>query len=256
MVGDIRHIIVIQSLSDKEKKTGKILYDDIIKRHIDYLQSENLKMTREFHEVLDKKSFVEILHFYGINSQYMNGGIVIHLEMHGSEDKDGLILSDNSFISWEEIVDLLRIININTKNNLYITMATCFGRYMFKGVSDKKKSPYSGYISASKKVIVDEILDDFTMIYETLIANGNLVHSYLELDKKGSNFFYMDSETTFEKNFEAFKNNPNFRKQVLDSANETVKNNFGEIVDGEMSNYIYDAGLKQIYLQQKQNFLF
>ncbi|HQZ25194.1 MAG TPA: hypothetical protein PLD18_07830, partial [Flavobacterium sp.] len=62
--------------------------------------------------------------------------------------------------------------------------------------------------------------------------------------------------TTFEKNFEAFKNNPNFRKQVLDSANETVKNNFGEIVDGEMSNYIYDAGLKQIYLQQKQNFLF
>lgn len=256
MVGDIKHIIVIQSLPKNDKKTGKELFDDIIKMHIDYKQPANLKMTREYHEVFDKDSFVEILRFYGINSEYMAGGIVIHLEMHGADNRKGLVLSDDSMIVWEEIVDLLRVINRNTKNNLYLTMATCFGRYMFEGVSQFKKSPYSGYISASKEVLPDEILNDFSIIFETLIANGNLVYSYLELDKKGSNFYYMDSERTFEMNFEAFKSNPKFRKQILDSATATVKESGGEIADEEMSNFIYDAALKQTYLLQKQNFLF
>lgn len=256
MVGDIKSIVVIQSLPKDDKKTGKELFDDTIKMHIDYKQPTRIKMTYQFHDVEGKISFVEMLRFYGINSQYIIGGIVIYLEMHGASDKRGLILRDGSFISWEEIVDLLRVININTKNNLYITMATCYGRYLFEGAHSHKKSPYSGYISASKEVMAKEIIDDFTIIFETLIASGNLVYSYLELEKNGSNFYYMDSKRTFEVNFEAFKNNPNFKKQVLDSATNTVMERGGEIADEEMSNFIYDAALSQAYQEQIKKFEF
>lgn len=38
MVGDIRNIIVIQSLFDNETKTGEDFYNDKIRRKIDYLQ--------------------------------------------------------------------------------------------------------------------------------------------------------------------------------------------------------------------------
>jgi hypothetical protein len=61
-------------------------------------------------------------------------------------------ITTTPIVVWEEIVDLLRVININTKNNLYITMGTYYGGYMFKGVNHHKKSPYSGYISAIKEV--------------------------------------------------------------------------------------------------------
>ena len=173
-------------------------------------------MTHAFHNTLDKTALIEILKYYCINSEYMNGGILIHFEMHGSENREGLILADNSFISWFEITELLRIININSKNQLYVTMATCYGRYIFRGMEMDKKTPFSGYISASKEVIVEEILGDFKILFEDLIQSGNLVYSYLELEKQGSNFYYKDSKAVFEENFEAFKNNLEFKKQILE----------------------------------------
>jgi len=256
MVGSIKHVVVIQSLTPGDKKTGKELYEDVIKMRINFTQPPILKMTHQYHEVYNKNSFIEMLKFYGINSQYMHGGIVIHLEMHGSDDKSGLGLSDGTIILWEELVDLLRVININTKNNLYVTMATCFGRYMYLGVSDEKKSPYSAYISASKKVMPDEIITDFSIVFETLIASGNLVYSYLELEKQGSNFFYMDSETTFEANFKIWKHDPVARKEILDKASEKVRKRGNEKLDDDLMNEVYERLLKKIYRVRKQNFIF
>lgn len=256
MVGDIKHVVVIQSLSPEDKKTGKELYEDVIKMHINFTQPPILKMTHKYHDVSTKDSFIEVLKFYVINSEYMAGGIVIHLEMHGSSDKAGLVLGDGTMILWEELVDLLRQININTKNNLYLTMATCFGRYMFEGVSDLKKSPYSGYISASKEVMPDEIITDFSIVFETLIATGNLVYSYLQLEEQGSNFFYMDSERTFEINFEIFRNDPVIRKQVLDSSMEAIRERINDNINDEVMDRVYYHNLNEIYRLRKQNFIF
>ncbi len=256
MVGDIRNIIVIQSLSDTDKKTGEELYNDIIKRKIDYIQPVIIKMTHKFYNILSKNNFIELLNEIIIISELMTGGVLIHLEMHGASDKSSLVFADNTNIEWEEIVDLFREINIITKNNLYITMATCYGRYLFEGVKLQKKSPYSGYISASKSVYESEILEDFSILFESLIISGNLVLSYLELEKNGSNFYYKDSKSTFEENFEAFKNNPIFKKQILDAATKTVMENGGEIADEKMSNLIYNSALNQAYNEQIKNFEF
>ncbi len=258
MVGDIRNIIVIESLPVGETKTGADLYNDVIRRRIDYIQPQAIKMTHSYHEVKNRQELIEILKYYAINSEYMNGGIAIHFEMHGTNDKQGLSLSDGSFISWKEIVDLLRIININTKNNLFITMATCFGRYLYQGVDQQQKSPYSGYISASKVVLENEIIEDFTTMYETLTDTGNLVYSYLQLEEKGSNFYYKDSKATFEANFEAFKNNPVFKKQIMDTARKAVEDKGHDSIkdDDPMIDIIYDMCLKQAYDEQQKNFEF
>lgn len=61
MVGDIRNIIVIQSLFDNETKTGVDLYSDTIRRKIDYLQPAVIKMTHKFFDVASKDEFVVIL---------------------------------------------------------------------------------------------------------------------------------------------------------------------------------------------------
>jgi hypothetical protein len=257
MVGDIKNIIVIQSLGSYDKKTGEELYNDTIKRHIDYTQPENLKMNHYFHDVKDKNSLIEILKYYSINTLYMNGGVLIHFEMHGSVNKDGLILADNSLITWEEITEFLRIINLNINNRLYITMATCFGRYLYLGTTLDKKSPYSGYISASKEVMVEEIMADFTLLFEILIKSGNLVFSYLELDKNGSNFYYKDSKAVFEENFETFKKNIEFKTMILKSAKEKLFEQYGNIeVNEVISEMIYHNALNEAHQNQRKSFLF
>lgn len=147
MADSFRHIIVIQSLFIEDDNSGEDLYNDIIKRYIDYNKKS---IAHQFHRVSSKEELAEILRYIDSNAIYIPGGIVIHFEIHGSEGKDGLILSDRSLITWKELITFFREINIKTDNRLYITLATCYGRYLFEGVDSDKKSPYSGYISDRK----------------------------------------------------------------------------------------------------------
>ncbi|MNQ53372.1 hypothetical protein D3C85_674100 [compost metagenome] len=260
MVGDIKHIVVIQSLFDGDKKTGAELYNDTIRMQIEYVQAQNIKMTHSFHNVEDKETLIDILKYYGVNSAYMQGGVVIHLEIHGLGDLEGLILKNGSTINWGILSDLFREININTCNKLYITMATCYGRYLYKGVDPKKKSPYSGYISASQEVSTGEVMEDFTLLFQSLIGNGNLVKSYLELDERGSNFYYKDSERIFKENFQAvlekLKNDFSIKNEILKDAKEQSEKSGEPVADEEMANFIFEKSLHDIYKIHSDAFKF
>src|ERR1043165_9129703 len=43
---------------------------------------------------------------------------------------------------WENLVEYFRPINVITRNNLFITMATFYGRFLYLGVDPYQKSPY------------------------------------------------------------------------------------------------------------------
>lgn len=220
VVRKINHIFVIQSLDNDDKPTGEELYNDVIKRRIDLLQSEANKMTHAFFHTKDKIAFVDSLKYIQTNAPYLSGGLLIHFEIHGSADKEGLVLADGSFVIWKEVVELLRPINISTCNKLFVTLATCFGRFMYLGVDPNLKSPYQAYISASKTVKVIEVMESFNTLFEILIDCGDLVHSYLEHEKYNSPFFYKDSLTTFEDHIRSVRskmlNDPEFKKRIQD----------------------------------------
>lgn len=55
-------------------------------------------------------------------------------------------------------------------------------------------------------------MDDFTVLFDELISNGNLVYACMILDMKGSNFFYKDLEATNEENLKQIKNDPARKK--------------------------------------------
>jgi hypothetical protein len=256
MVGDIRNIIVIQSLFDNETKTGADLYNDTIRRKIDYLQPDVIKMTHKFFDVASKDEFVAILKDFQASAEFFEGGVLFHFEMHGLNDISGLIFSDRSSINWFELADLLREINIIINNNLFITMATCFGRYLYKGAVYNKKAPYSGYISASKVVTVDEIMDNFTVLFDVLILSGNLVYAYLTLDEKGSNFFYKDLEATNEENLKQIKNDPDIKQGILDIATKSINYDGDEAPNQELIDLIYESAANKAYEEWTKNFLF
>ncbi|RZK60286.1 MAG: hypothetical protein EOO91_01945 [Pedobacter sp.] len=260
MVGDIKHIFVIQSLFEGDVKSGQELYDDTIKRGIEYFQPNDIRIKHKFFNAPTKKSFVEYLKFISENAYLMSDGLLLHLEMHGSANRDGLVCSDKSLITWIELIDLFRVINIQCNNALYISLASCFGRDLFNGTNPELKSPYSGYISASKEVLPDEILQNFSSMFEILIKKGNVITAYLEASTPDSSFFYKDAKETFIQSFEYVKrrlyNDPEFKRMALgpelyDSIDAT-----GGYGKEELVELMMEQALNEIYGKQKEAFYF
>lgn len=256
MIGDIKHIVIIQSLVD-ERLTGDEIYTDCIRRRIDY---QNKPMTHRLLNAHSKKELIELLKYFEYNASLLTGGILIHLEMHGAENLKGLVLSNGELIEWKELVELFRPINIISCNKLFITMATCNGRFLYKGVDPYKKSPYSGFISASTTVYASEIVDKFLILFEHLIENGNLVNAYLEMEKTESNFYYKDSERTFNDSYkmsmDKFKNDKAYKDKFLKDAVETAKKMGDPEPDEEMQELIFKKVTEDIYNKQKEAFEF
>lgn len=220
VVRKINNIYVIQSLPQGEKQTGTELYDDIIRRRIELMQAEDAKMSHGFFDVKDNTSFIDALKHLQANAPYLPGGLLIHFEVHGSTNQEGLVLVDKSFVGWKELVELVRPINVSTCNKLFITMATCFGRNLYKGVDPFAKSPYQAYVSASREVKTIEVMESFNTLFEILMDCGDLIHSYTEHEKNNSPFFYKDSLTTFEDTIVMYRNgldtNPEYKERILD----------------------------------------
>jgi hypothetical protein len=201
MVGDIKHIVIFQSLQDADEKTGLLLYENHIRCQIDYY-SGGVK-THKFHDIKSASELIELLKAYQTKAKDLTGGIVLHFEMHGNTDH--LACADGSFVVWEELAGLLRPINVATGNNLYLTMATCYGRYVYKKIIDLcstvntgvegnlsvaeafkqeehlyesigsiKKSACQGVISSSKEVSSGEIEVYFERLFEKIIKYGNV----------------------------------------------------------------------------------
>jgi hypothetical protein len=258
MIGKIKHIIVIESLNSL--KTGEALYNDVIERRIKYFQPENDKMTHRLFQPKTKNDFIEALGFIIFNSDSVQGGLLIHLEMHGSNDLNGLILADDTLIRWSELTDLFREINIKMCDKLFITMATCFGRHLYKGGDAKLKSPYSGYISASSEVVVEEVMRDFTILFESLIDTRNIVESYLHLDSKGSNFFYKDSLGVFEDSFKLtlanMKADPKIKEDILKFASEQARKDGIPSINEQMLDFIFHKVVRDAYKRQKEAYIF
>lgn len=256
MVGDIRHIVIIESL-DNERETGTELYNDCIKRNIEFRKSS---ITHNLHKIKTKEEFCEVLSYYKANSPYMADGILIHLEMHGDDKLSGLLLADNTLLTWADLVNLFRPINVNTCNSLYITMATCNGRFLYKGVNPHEKSPFSCYISSNTTVVPSEIVDQFTILFERLIENGNLVRAYLDMEKQGTKFYYKDSYETFEEAFQisskSFVTEPKIKEEILNEAKMKIEKEGFQMLPDSSFDEIVKLALKKTYERHKKAFDF
>ncbi|WP_010520390.1 hypothetical protein [Aquimarina agarivorans] len=256
MVGDIKHIVIIESLIN-ERLTGLEIYNDCIKPRIDHL---NKPFTHKYHSTKTKSELIDLLKFYQKESLNLRNGLLLHFETHGATNKTGLILADNSLFEWKLMTDLLRPINIATCNGLFITMANCFGRYLSNGIDLNKKAPYSGYISARTAIYPSEIVDKFSILFEKLLENGNLVESYLEMHKNESNFYYKDSKRTFDKAFEKmitdFNNDPVYKANLLKKNFEQVKKETGRELTNSELELTYKAVMVDMYDKMIKGFEF
>ena len=147
-------IIVLQSLDANGRKTGTEIYDDIISRRA----WADPNLSTELVNIDNKKHL-----FYYLNKLKQDSssyGILpfIHWEMHGFED--GLVLTSDESIYWEEILNALRDINIASKNNLFISVSTCFGGRIQFIIDITQPCPFRGFIGPMEVIGDNDLLNE------------------------------------------------------------------------------------------------
>lgn len=256
MVGDVKNIVIFESLIN-ERLTGTEIYNETIAKNI---ESYKKPFTHKLYSINSKNELIELLKYYDFNSTHINGGLLFHFEMHGANDYSGLILSNGELITWKELADLFRPINIKTCNKLFLTMATCHGRHLYKGADAFQKTPYSGYISANEAVYPSEIIEKFTILFDRLIEKGNLVDAYLLMEKTESNFYYKDTKTTFEESYLSIHNkltkNKEYKSNFIEGVKHQAKKDNQPIPDDETLEFIFQNALKDSYNKHKEAFEF
>lgn len=258
----VNTIYVIESLSVDEKATGTELYNDIIKRYAEYHANGN-EVHHQIFKVENKDQFLEAIRFIKHNAEYLNKGVLIHVETHGLGDKTGLYMSNGTTVSWEELKPELIAINVALENELYVTMATCYGRYLHEVIDITKQSPFSGFISASKEISENEILEDYAPFFEELVRTRDILEAEKILDTKGSNFYYKDVETVYNDLIldwlKKMREDPQFRKKFTDQCREDydrVKEDWFPEFDQMPFEEVLELVKKDFVVRYRRNFLF
>lgn len=198
-------IIVIESLPKGNRKTGEEL-----STVLSYLKDD---FKTNFFDVENKVDFFIVLDEL-INVSERGNIPYLHFEIHGSDERDGLILKNNDFIEWKVLADKLRILNKRTDNNLFISFATCFGLHMYQEVLPNKPSPCYGFIGSWEELYEKEVLLGFEAFFKALLSS-NLEMALVELNKYSNTKcnIYFSSEI-FERIFEKYLSSELIPKKV------------------------------------------
>lgn len=203
---EFSHIFVIESLRTEDELTGTRLFNRAI---YPGMADKNLEANCDHITVISKKDFFNAIS--RIRAKVISNNIspIIHLEMHGS--KNGLQLTSYERITWEELQPILIELNVLCKNNLFLTMATCYGGYIYNVISPKLQAPFWGFVGPMDKVDEDEVLADFTNYFFELLnsLDVNIAENALHRQNapNASKFRFQNTEFAFKKAYSNYEQN-------------------------------------------------
>jgi hypothetical protein len=156
-------VILIESLSAGELKTGRDLFDTVM-APANYKDSTFLA---ELYEVRTAKELIAA--FNRVEQLARTHGLrpIIHLEMHGSES--GLLLAGGDRLAWSEIAEPLANLNRMTDMNLLVVAALCHGWFMIDILRPTDRAPAYGIVGTANEIASGTLLKRMQRFYEQLL---------------------------------------------------------------------------------------
>jgi len=162
-------IVILQSLGDGDRKTGDeiraIINTALISKGQDqYAQLYNLQSKTDL-----------ILMLLSMKKQAKEEGLkpFIHFEIHGSEQGFDMVNGDKVY--WTDIKELVREINIATGNNLFVSLATCYGAYFLRMYDYCDPCPFFGYIGMNEQAGELDLEFSYTTFFQTVLSGADIV---------------------------------------------------------------------------------
>lgn len=207
-------IVIIQSLKEKDLKTGELLYDNLSSS----LPIKYTDTSVRLYDVKDKLELAKV--FYEVYNGIEDGELLtLQIEAHGCED--GIGLSSDELVTWEEFYGLIRPINVKMVNLLLVCMSMCYGGALIKHIEPEKRAPYRAFIGTGSTIKVGVLLDGFSAFYEKyhnlldlFAAYDALKNATKDVATGRSPFWFMTSEEVFKKTFDPDRDPNNFKHIV------------------------------------------
>lgn len=170
IIPEINKLYIIESLSEKDTKTGFELYEDLKSwipsvfsdKDVEYIPVANKQNFNNFFDSLykdiDENKIIPIIHF----------------EIHGDSNGRGLVLSDGDLVSIEELGDQLRRCNIGCGCRLFITLAVCHGLMNLFSIHSTKPMPFCGILGSLDDLYEHDIQIRFKEFYQELFSSFDL----------------------------------------------------------------------------------
>lgn len=201
---EFSHVYVIESLGPDERKTGTELFNDVIRKRMMQRGSENLC---ELIEINSKSAFLLALETIRQAEIHQLANPIIHFEMHG--DENGLQLINNETITWDELQFYLLQLNGICQNNLFVTMATCKGGYIFKAINPAGWSPFWGFVGPFDIVSFGEVIENYSAFYDEFLQSCDFnlaIEALNDSNPSGkSQFRFHNTEYVFQKAYENYE---------------------------------------------------
>lgn len=106
---------------------------------------------------------------------------ILHFDCHGSKTQGLFLDQAGEFLSWQELADNLRPINVATRNNVCCVFGVCFGIHLSFELRLSRPSPYFLTIAPEREICVG-ILEALTgEFYKRLNETKNITQAYSDI---------------------------------------------------------------------------
>lgn len=183
-------LIIVDALGESDLQTAIHLRDEICDatsaRCPGYCHYFKVESASQFLDVLEQ-----------ISAQTKDGlRPILHIEAHGDEHAGIQIAASGEMVSWPQLLPKLQEINKNSKNNLGVVMAACFGLYAIRPLQIQEPCPFYFLVGSDQPVPAGCIDEVMKLFYLELNRSNSLDNAMKKVDTKfkqfhAEEFFYI-----------------------------------------------------------------
>lgn len=168
---DIDTIIWITSLRESEQGVTRRILEDLEP----YLLSEKVEF-----KFFGPQSVDELRNVFTVIAEEAASGQrpLIHFDTHGGETSGIHIVASDEDMSWDEVTDHLRVINLATENNLCVISLACFGFKIIHSLKMTDQAPFFILAGSESEIPASYIEDTVVPFYRHIFDNDDVVGAF------------------------------------------------------------------------------
>lgn len=197
-------VFIIQSLNDSELHTGERIKEDLDTYNSAFPHGVSIELIN----VTSKQDFFTVLIDVERFSKTNPCSPVLHLETHGADDHQGIILSSGEYCGWSDLKPYFIAINEATRLNLLIVFSLCYGAHFTEHIVPPDRAPCWGLVGPTKSVGGNYLLERFSAFYREIFQSGDGNKAIRELNKNASandiDYFFTTASMFFKNVYEGY----------------------------------------------------
>lgn len=212
----------------------------------------------ELYDVRNKVEWAEA--FHKIYNELADGKLItLQIEAHGCED--GIGLTSDELVTWEQFYGIVRLINMKMMNLLLVCLSMCYGGALLTHFEPQRRAPFLAFIGTGREIKAGVLLDGFTAFYEnyhnlldSFAAFEALKNATIDAATGKSPFWMITSEEIFQKTLDPDRDPDNF-KHIVNEQYVKQKVEGKDVTWEQVSNEIREL-LKETYNRYYDNYTF